>query len=103
MKKLKIIFVSILSFIFLFIIFIIIEVVRFNNNLYIKPMIQIGPIETKIEVGNNIHNEKMKGIGYTLEYEYVAIRKEDSDHQTNKLVSGNFKLFGKFMIFSWIE
>lgn len=103
MKKLKICFLGLISLIVLFSIFITIELIRFNNNLYIKPLIVIGPIETSVKAGSNIHQEKMHGIGYTIQYEYLAERKENSDYQNNRLISGTFKLFGGFFISSWIE
>ena len=79
------------------------EVIRFNNNLGVKPLIAVGPIDVNIEVGNNLKEEKISGIGYTFKYEYLVERNENSDSQINKVISGEFKLFDKFLLSAWVE
>jgi len=103
MKKLKIIIISILILVIVYILFITIEVIRFNNNIGTKPLITIGTIDVDIGVGSNIQKEKTTGLGYTIEYEYFTERKENSDNQINKVISGEFKLFDKFLLSAWIE
>ena len=103
MKKIKIILFIILIVIIAYALFITEEVNRFNNNLGAKPLITIGTIDVDIKVGSNSRKEKINGIGYTIEYEYLVKKQENSDIQIDKLISGQFKLFNNFILSSWIE
>ena len=101
MKKIKIIGAVLLIIVFCYIVFIMVEVNRFNNNLGVRPLIIIDSIYVDIETGSNIQKEKMTGLGYTFEYEYLILKDENSDNQINKVISGNFKLFDKFLLSAW--
>lgn len=103
MKKVKIVVVILLAVIIAYSIFITVEVSRFNNNLGVKPLITIGTIDVNIKAGTNITEEKINGIGYTIEYEHLVKREETTDIQIDKVISGQFKLFDKFILSSWIE
>lgn len=101
MKKIKIIGAVLLIIVFCYIVFIMVEVNRFNNNLGVRPLIIIDSVYVDIEAGSNIQKEKIIGLGYTFEYEYLILKDENSDNQINKVISGNFKLFDKFLLSAW--
>ena len=44
----------------------------------------------------------MSGIGYTVEYKYIS-QDISTDNRINKIISGEFKLFDKIVLSSWIE
>ena len=43
----------------------------------------------------------MYGLGFTIEYEYIVHREENSDYQGNEVVGGKFKLFDKINLSDW--
>lgn len=55
-------------------------------------------IEIDVKAGSNLQKEKISGIGYTIEYEYFIQQNNNSDNQTKKNFSGNFKLFDKITL-----
>lgn len=77
-----------------FALFIIIEVKRFDNGK--KPLITIDKEEIKIDDSNKM--EKITGLGYVIEYD-MPITKKNTGVLSGE---GNFKLFGKFIVSSWI-
>lgn len=101
MKKMKIIGILLLIIIICYIIFVVVEVNRFNDNLGVRPLIIIDSVYVDIEAGSNIQKEKIIGLGYTFEYEYFILKDENSNNQINKVISGNFKLFDKFLLSAW--
>jgi len=103
MKLLRAIRIILVLFILSYILFIIFEVLRFDNNLGVAPTIVVGPVDIHVEAESNLQKEKISGLGYTIEYEYVVERDLNSDVQTNKIISGTFKLFDKIILSSWIE
>ena len=79
-----------------------VEITRFNNSIGAIPLINIDKKIVNIDEEENTIREKNYGIGYTIEYEYLVNRKDGSDNQLLKLISGEFKLFDKFTLNTWI-
>lgn len=102
MKKMKIIGTLLLIIILCYIVFIMVEVNRFNNNLGVRPLIVINSVYVDVETGSNIQKEKITGLGYTVNYEYLTLQDENSDNHISKIISGNFKLFDKFLLSAWM-
>lgn len=102
MKKLKLIGIIFIIIVVCYIIFIGIELIRFNNSIGAIPLINIDKKTVNIDEEENTLQEKNYGIGYTIEYEYLVNRKDGSDNQLLKLISGEFKLFDKFTLNTWI-
>ena len=102
MKKLKLIGIIFIIIVVCYIIFIGIELTRFNNSIGAIPLINIDKKTVNIDEEENTLQEKNYGIGYTIEYEYLVSRKDGSDSQLLKLISGEFKLFDKFTLNTWI-
>lgn len=103
MKKIKIIGIILLMIISCYIVFIMVEINRFSNHLGIKPLIIIDLADVNAEVDSNIKREKITGLGYTVNYRYIVFQDENSDNQINKVISGEFKLFDKFILGAWME
>lgn len=106
MKKLKIIGIMFITIIICYILYVGIELIRFNTTYRIQPLINLGnnlgPISVDVNAnGIDMQKEKMYGLGFTVEYEYIVHREENSDHQGNEVVGGNFKLFDKFTLSDW--
>lgn len=102
MKKFKFIGIIFIIIVICYIIFIGIELTRFNNSIGAIPLINIDKKTVNIDEEENTIREKNYGIGYTIEYEYLVNRKDGSDNQLLKLISGEFKLFNKFTLNTWI-
>ncbi len=107
MKKLKIMGIVLIVIVISYVLYIGIELIRFNNYLGIHPLINVRNGDIYVDVytdkESNSCTEKYYGIGYTIEYEYYIDREENSDVQLQRLISGEFKLFGKFVLGAWIE
>ena len=106
MKKLKIIGIIFITIIVCYILYVVIELIRFNISYRIQPLINLGnnlgPIV--VDAGSNEtekQEEKMYGLGFTIEYEYIVHREENSDYQGNEVVGGKFKLFDKINLSDW--
>ncbi len=83
-----------------FILFIIMELVRFNKNLGVLP----GKITGETYTDDTVI---YSGIGYTVSYKYDK-KFEEYQNSTeaisnNNIVSGEFKLFNKWMLGAWIK
>ena len=102
MKKFKLIGIIFIIIVVCYTIFIGIELTRFNNNIGAIPLVNIDKKTVNIDEEENTLREKKYGIGYTIEYEYLVNRKDGSDNQLLKLISGEFKLFDKFTLNTWI-
>ena len=83
-----------------FVAFVIIELVRFNNNLGVLP--------GKVTAESYTEDTAIySGVGYTISYKYDK-KFEDyqysADALTNdNIVSGEFKLFNKWLLGAWIK
>lgn len=102
-KALKMVILVLISIIIIYAIYIGVEVYRFNNKLGRKPLITTGTINVKIAAGNNLQIEKINGLGFSIQYEYLVSYKENSDHQVLQVFSGNFKLFDKILLSAWVS
>ena len=103
MKKLKIIGIIFITIIICYILYVGIEFIRFNTSYKIQPVINLGnslgPISFDVNTAEtNMKEEKMYGLGFTVEYEYVVNHEENTDNQENEVVSKNFKLFDKITL-----
>ena len=83
-----------------FVAFVIMELVRFNNNLGVLP--------GKITAENYTEDTAIySGVGYTISYKYDKNFEEyqySPDALTNdNIVSGEFKLFNKWLLGAWIK
>ena len=117
MKALKIITILIVVLIIAYIALILIEKIRFENNLEIKPLIVIGPIEVDIEAGGMDIIEKTKGLGYTFQYEYIRQGNILNSSETNEvendskitnegkgiLSSGQLQLFNDSIVIAFVQ
>ncbi len=103
MKKLKIIGIVFVTIVICYVLYVGIELIRFNNNFGVYPLINLGAIDIDVNVESNLQKKRIYGIGYIIEYEYIKQQEEDSDIRLNKIISGKFKLFNEFLLSSWIE
>ena len=95
-SRIKKITLIIISIIMVYSSYITIEVIRFNKNLGMKPLITITTSTKEKEY------IEYTGITYKVKYTYYKIQDESSDHIEFVHSSGTFKLFGKFPISMWI-
>lgn len=102
-RTFKIIGICVISIVVCYIVYIGVEVFRFNNNTITLPLISVGESSIAAEAGSNHLKEKYPGLGYTFEYECVVEQDEGSDDQLLKIISGEMKLFDKFLLCAWIS
>lgn len=102
MKKVKLVCIIILILFFVYGIYIGIELKRFETKIGTKPLIVIGNIDSNVKVGSDITKEKIKGIGFTVEYELKYIKTSD-DLINAHVISGKLKLFDKILLGAYIE
>lgn len=100
-KVIKIIFIILVAIIISYSLLIVAEVHRFNNTPSRKPLIVI-KIDTEIKQGQETYSESYTGLGYKVKYE---CRKEEksTDNHVVIVLSGDFYLFGKIRLSSWIQ
>lgn len=95
-SKIKKVVLIIISIITIYLLYITIELIRFNKNIQIKPLITI-----KTSIKKNEYIE-YTGITYKVKYTYYKIQDEESGNIEFAHSAGEFKLFGKFPISMWI-
>ena len=103
MKKLKIVGIILIVIIVIYTLFVTVELIRFNNNLGVEPLIKTGVIDSYVSTDSNLSKEEMYGIGFTVEYEYFVQREENNNNQINEVISGEFKLFDKIILSAWAK
>ncbi|MDD2238918.1 MAG: hypothetical protein PHH51_03455 [Bacilli bacterium] len=89
--------------ILIYIIFIFIEIKRFNNSTKIEPLILIDQDKIDLTSEEGMVNKKYIGLGYTIEYEFFVDKKENNENTQVDVVSGEFRLFDKILLSAWIQ
>ena len=100
MKKVKVVCLIILIFLVIYGVYLGVELERFSSKLGCRPLIIIGNTETFVEVGSSKTKEKIKGLGFTIEYE-VKTTKQTEDLVVVDVLAGQFKLFDKILLMAY--
>ncbi len=99
-KLIRYIIVVLTVLISLYTLLIVIESIRFNNEVGVHPIIKIDEEKKVLGFESGIVDKTYTGIGYTFTYEYNVVREENSDVVNIQVISGKFKLFGKVLLFA---
>lgn len=95
-KYIKVIFISILSIVIMYTIFIVIDCIRLRNaKSETKPFITVSLAE--YENGN-----KYTGLGYSVKY-YKDRLKDTNGNIVESGCGAEFRLFDKILIWAWVE
>lgn len=100
MKKVKVACLIVLILLVIYGIYLGVELERFSSKLGCRPLIIIGNTETFVEVGSSKTKEKIKGLGFTIEYE-VKTTKQTEDLVVVDVLAGQFKLFDKILLMAY--
>ncbi len=100
MKKVKVVCLIILIFLVIYGIYLGIELERFSSKLGCRPLIIIGDTNTYVEAGSKTTKEKIKGLGFTVEYE-IKTTKQSEDLVMVDVLAGQFKLFDKILLMAY--
>lgn len=100
MKKVKVVCLIVLILLVVYGIYLGVELERFSSKLGCRPLIIIGNTETFVEVGSSKTKEKIKGLGFTIEYE-VKTTKQTEDLVVVDVLAGQFKLFDKILLMAY--
>lgn len=100
MKKVKVACLIVLIILVVYGIYLGVELERFSSKLGCRPLIIIGNTETFVEVGSSKTKEKIKGLGFTIEYE-VKTTKQTEDLVVVDVLAGQFKLFDKILLMAY--
>ncbi len=100
MKKVKVVCLIVLIILVVYGIYLGVELERFSSKLGCRPLIIIGNTETFVEVGSSKTKEKIKGLGFTIEYE-VKTTKQTEDLVVVDVLAGQFKLFDKILLMAY--
>lgn len=100
-KAFKIIFIILVVIIISYSLLIVAEVYRFNNVPSRKPLI-VTKADTEIKQGQETYTEIYTGLGYKVEYK--CRREEHStDNHVVIVLGGDFYLFSKIRLSSWVQ
>lgn len=100
MKEVKVVCLIVLILLVVYGIYLGVELERFSSKLGCRPLIIIGNTETFVEVGSSKTKEKIKGLGFTIEYE-VKTTKQTEDLVVVDVLAGQFKLFDKILLMAY--
>lgn len=100
MKKVKVVCLIVLILLVVYGIYLGVELERFSSKLGCRPLIIIGNTETFVEVGSNKTKERIKGLGFTIEYE-IKTTKQTEDLVVIDVLAGQFKLFDKILLMAY--
>ena len=100
MKKVKVVCLIVLIILVVYGIYLGVELERFSSKLGCRPLFIIGNTETFVEVGSSKTKEKIKGLGFTIEYE-VKTTKQTEDLVVVDVLAGQFKLFDKILLMAY--
>ena len=100
-KTLKIIGIILLSLIIIYALFITEESIRLKKDGE-KPLIILGGTCDKLETTEKSYKTDCKGLGYSIKKEYLLGGQVGDESIGHVPISGEFLLFGKFIIWGWI-
>ena len=100
---LKRILIIIASLIAVYIVLVGIELYRFNNDTGKPPIILLDQDEINISSSIGRVDKSYYGLGYTIKYKYNIICEENSDVISVQILEGDFKLFNKILLATWIS
>ena len=95
--------VIILAILMIYVTFISIEVIRFNNKPGSKPVIMLKEEKIDITKETGVVVKDYVGIGYTITYNYNVEYKKGSDLASIMILKGNFKLFNKYSLSMFVQ
>lgn len=100
-KNIKLIIKILVVLFIAFIMYIFIELYRFNDNTNMKPLIILG--EKLTNVSDTYSVQDYLGLGYSIKYEYSKVSSPGSDAVILMPLKGEFKLFSKIPVVMWVQ
>lgn len=104
-KSIKVLFLVLIIIVLLFTVFITFESLRLKNNPGELPLIILD--QNKISLDDYSDQETVKkkyfSLGFTVEYEYLINKKENSDVINVITIGEDFQLFNLIRLWAWIS
>lgn len=99
----KKLFIVLTSIIIVFGLFILEESIRLKETTYHKPLISF-KTDTNLDANDLKYREKVYySLGFKLTIQYLKDEKSSGDNEMYRAISGEFLLFNKIRLWTWIS